>query len=140
MSTPIDDGTGGAAATSSEIRSTTPDIAAAFHAILARLDAIEQRVGPPPPTVPTGRMPLRRRGMPVSEAAYEAHTGLPRVAAAVALHMLGYNQASIAERIGVNRRTIQVGEEFEAYRQAVIAARQGRGATRKNYTEDGGDE
>ena len=134
-----DDGTGRADGPSSEIRSTQPDIAAAFHAILARLDAIEQRVGPPPPTVPLGRPPFRGRGKPVSAVEYEARTGIPRVAAALALHLLQYSQARIAERIGVNRRTLQIGEEFKAYRDSIVAVRAGSGLARQR-DDEGGDE
>lgn len=76
-----------------------------------------------PPCRPDGH-PFRARGQIVSPGEYERRTGIPRVAAALALSLLGYTQADIAKRVGVNRRTLQVGKEFETFRKGIVSIRQ----------------
>ena len=130
------DGTGRADGPSSEIPATHGDIATAVQVILDRLASLERRIDPPAGPVIPGRPPFRQKGRAVSAAEYEARTGIPRVAAAVALHLLQFSQEQIAHRVGVNRRTLQIGPEFEPYRSAIVAVRLGSGIARQG----GGDE
>ena len=97
--------------------------------IRRRLSRIESIIEPP--TRPDGH-PFRSPGQHISAVDYERRTGIPRVAAALALHLLQYTQAETAKRIGVNRRTLQVGLEFEPYRQSIVSVRQTSGLARQN--------
>ena len=95
-----------------------------------RLAKIENIIEPP--TRAEGGHPFRAPGKQVSAVEYERRTGIPRVAAALALSLLQYTQAETAKRIGVNRRTLQVGLEFEPYRQSIISVRQQSGLARQD--------
>lgn len=107
------------------------ELHAILRKIITRLTSIEQMLAPPVVPASTGRCPFRQPGKPVSAAEYESRTGVPRVAVALALHLLQYPKARIAERIGVHRGTLLVGLEFKAYREGVVAMRRGNGVARR---------
>ena len=104
-----------------------------LRGIRERLQGIEEKIEPP--VRPDGH-PFRKPGQQVSASEYERRTGIPRAAAALALHLMQYNQSEIARRVGVNRRTLQVSEEFEPYRLARISVRQNSGLARQNDDDE----
>ena len=107
------------------------DILAILRDIQRRLTKIEETA------TPDGH-PFRSPGQRISEGEYKRRTGIPRVAAAIALNLLGMSQEETARMIGVNRRTLQVGLEFQEYRNAIISLGQGgfERKSRKSKTDD----